>query len=87
MALTLVLPLWVVTHTDAPPVTVSAVLLVNTVLTVLFAVRLTRAARHALPAAATMRRAGLVLAAGMLLWAATGVVPTAPRSSCCWAPP
>ncbi|WP_192580412.1 hypothetical protein [Micromonospora sp. ALFpr18c] len=32
VALTLVLPLWVVTRTDAPPVTVAAVLLVNTVL-------------------------------------------------------
>ncbi|MBM7493694.1 uncharacterized protein (DUF983 family) [Micromonospora luteifusca] len=76
VALTLVLPLWVVTRTDAPPVTVSAVLLVNTLLTVLLAVRLSRGARHALPAAATMRRAGLVLAAGMLLWAATSAVPT-----------
>ncbi|WP_406068100.1 MFS transporter [Micromonospora sp. NBC_01638] len=77
VALTVVLPLWVVAHTDAPLVTVSAVLLVNTLLTVLLAVRLSRGARHALPAAAAMRRAGLVLAAGMLLWAVTGAVPTA----------
>jgi hypothetical protein len=77
VALTLVLPLWVVTRTDAPPVTVSAVLLVNTLLTVLLAVHLNRGARHALPAAMTMRRAGLVLAAGMLLWAAAGGVATA----------
>lgn len=77
VALTLVLPLWVVAHTDAPPVTVSALLLVNTLLTVLLAVRLSGSARHAVPAATTMRRAGLVLAAGMLLWAATAVVPTA----------
>ncbi|WP_433131895.1 MFS transporter [Micromonospora sp. CA-240977] len=74
VALTLLLPLWVVTRTDAPPVLVSVMLLVNTLLTVAFAVRLSGGARHALPAAATMRRAGLVLAAGMLLWAATGVV-------------
>ncbi|MET8230762.1 MFS transporter [Micromonospora sp. NPDC005298] len=78
VALTLVLPLWVVTRTAAPLVTVSAVLLVNTLLTVLLAVRLSRGARRALPAASTMRRAGLVLAAGMLLWAATDAVPTAP---------
>ncbi|MET8041085.1 MFS transporter [Micromonospora sp. NPDC005215] len=78
VALTLLLPLWVVTRTDAPPVTISAMLLVNTLLTVLLAVRLSRGARHALPAAATMRRAGLVLAAGMLLWAATGFVSGAP---------
>ncbi|MFF0152175.1 MFS transporter [Micromonospora sp. NPDC005203] len=74
VVLTLVLPLWLVTRTDAPLVTISALLLVNTLLTVLFAVRLSGGARHALPAAATMRRAGLVLAAGMLLWAATGFV-------------
>ncbi|WP_410814050.1 MFS transporter [Micromonospora sp. 067-2] len=76
VALTLVLPLWVVARTDAPRATVSAVLLVNSLLTVLLAVRLSRGARHALPAAATMRRAGLVLAVGMVLWATTAVVPT-----------
>ncbi|MFC5922236.1 MFS transporter [Micromonospora vulcania] len=76
VALTLVLPLWVLARTDAPPVTMSAVLLVNTLLTVLLAVRLSRGAQHATPAAATMRRAGLVLAAGMLLWAAIGAAPT-----------
>ncbi|MER7587592.1 MFS transporter [Micromonospora sp. NPDC127501] len=76
VVLSLILPLWVVSHTDAPPVTVAAVLLVNTVLTVLLAVRLSGSARDAVPAAATMRRAGLVLAAGMLLWATTAVVPT-----------
>ncbi|MFG1839916.1 MFS transporter [Micromonospora sp. NPDC049175] len=74
VALTLLLPLWVVTRTDAPPVLVSVMLLVNTLLTVVLAVRLSGGARDALPAAATMRRAGLVLAAGMLLWAATGFV-------------
>ncbi|MEK8106768.1 hypothetical protein NKG94_19440 [Micromonospora sp. M12] len=45
VALTLVLPLWVVAHTDAPLVTVSALLLVNTLLTVLLAVRLSGSAR------------------------------------------
>ncbi|MEU7585541.1 MFS transporter [Micromonospora sp. NPDC049230] len=74
VALTVLLPLWVVTRTDAPPVLVSAMLLVNTLLTVLLAVRLSGGARHALPAATAMRRAGLVLAAGMLLWATTGFV-------------
>ncbi|MEU4470431.1 MFS transporter [Micromonospora sp. NPDC023888] len=74
VALTVLLPLWVVTRTDAPPVLVSAMLLVNTLLTVVLAVRLSGGARHALPAAATMRRAGLVLAAAMVLWAATGFV-------------
>ncbi|MFG1917317.1 MFS transporter [Micromonospora sp. NPDC048898] len=74
VALTLLVPLWVVARTDAPPVLVSAMLLVNSLLTVVLAVRLSGGARHALPAAATMRRAGLVLAAGMLLWGATGFV-------------
>ncbi|GAB3958064.1 hypothetical protein GCM10027614_74780 [Micromonospora vulcania] len=49
VALTLVLPLWVLARTDAPPVTMSAVLLVNTLLTVLLAVRLSRGAQHATP--------------------------------------
>ncbi|MER7891418.1 MFS transporter [Micromonospora sp. NPDC094482] len=75
VVLTLVLPLWAVNRAGAPPVTVSAVLLVNTVLTVLLAVRLSRGARSALPAARTMRRAGLVLAAAMLLYAAAGSAP------------
>ncbi|MGN9777358.1 MFS transporter [Micromonospora sp. H33] len=75
VVLTLVLPLWLVGHTDAPPVTVSAVLLVNTVLTVLLAVRLSRGASRTGSAAATMRRAGLVLAATMPLYAATASLP------------
>ncbi|MGN9813181.1 MFS transporter [Micromonospora sp. BQ11] len=75
VVLTLVVPLWVVDATDAPPVTVSAVLLVNTVLTVLLAVRLSRGARDAGSAARTMRRAGLTLAVAMPLWAATAGLP------------
>ncbi|MCF0095578.1 hypothetical protein B0E54_04439 [Micromonospora sp. MH99] len=54
----------------------SAVLLTNTALTVLLAVRLSRGADTAAPAARTMRRAGLVLAAAMLLYAATARLPT-----------
>lgn len=76
VVLTLVLPLWIVGRTDAPPVTVSAVLLVNTVLTVLLAVPLGRRAARAGPAAAAMRRAGLVLAAVMPVYAATAAPPT-----------
>ncbi|MGS2619091.1 MFS transporter [Micromonospora sp. LZ34] len=76
VVLTLVLPMWVVTRTGAPPTTVSAVLLVNTVLTVLFAVRFGRGADRAAPAARTMRRAGLVLAAAMPLYAVTAFLPT-----------
>ncbi|MFF0315866.1 MFS transporter [Micromonospora sp. NPDC005252] len=75
--LTLVVPLWAVTVVGAPPPVVSAVLLTNTVLTVLLAVRLSRGADTAAAAARTMRRAGLVLAAAMLLYAATARLPTA----------
>ncbi|RZU74633.1 putative MFS family arabinose efflux permease [Micromonospora kangleipakensis] len=75
--LTLVLPLWAVTRAGAPPPVVSAVLLTNTVLTVLLALRLSRGADAAAPAARQLRRAGLVLAAAMLLYAATAGLPTA----------
>ncbi len=75
VVLTLVLPLWVVGHTDAPPVTVSAVLLVNTVLTVLLAVPLGRRVNRARAAATAMRRAGLLLAAVMPVYAVTAAPP------------
>ncbi|MFC3501763.1 MFS transporter [Micromonospora krabiensis] len=78
VVLTLVVPLWAVDRAGAPPVTVSAILLVNTLLTVLLAVPLSRGARSAPPAARTMRRAGLVLAAAMLLYATTVGTPTGP---------
>ncbi|MGK5739606.1 MFS transporter [Micromonospora sp. URMC 103] len=75
VVLTLVVPLWAVRRAGAPPVLVSALLLVNTVLTVLLAVPLSRGARTAPRAAGTMRRAGLVLAAAMLVYAATAGAP------------
>ncbi|PWU46629.1 MFS transporter [Micromonospora globispora] len=75
--LTLVVPLWTVTRTGAPPAVVSVVLLTNTMLTVLLAVPLSRGANDAARAARAMRRAGLVLAAAMLLYAATGGLPSA----------
>ncbi|MFR9775326.1 MFS transporter [Micromonospora sp. MS34] len=74
--LTLVVPLWTVTRAGAPPPVVSAVLLTNTVLTVLLAVRLSRGADTAAPAARKLRRAGLVLAAATPLYAATAGLPT-----------
>ncbi|WP_446220632.1 MFS transporter [Micromonospora sp. IBHARD004] len=75
--LTLIVPLWTVARAGAPPTVVSAVLLTNTLLTVLLAVRLSRGAGTAVPAARRMRRAGLVLAAAMPLYAATAGLPTA----------
>ncbi|MEU0082183.1 MFS transporter [Micromonospora tulbaghiae] len=76
--LVLVVPLWTVERAGAPPPVVSAVLLVNTVLTVLLAVRLSRGAERAAQAARKMRRAGLVLAAATPLYAVTGVLPALP---------
>ncbi|MEU2699930.1 MFS transporter [Micromonospora aurantiaca (nom. illeg.)] len=76
--LVLVVPLWTVDRAGAPPPVVSAVLLANTVLTVLLAVRLSRGAERAAPAARKLRRAGLVLAAATPLYAATAVLPVLP---------
>ncbi|MBQ1043276.1 MULTISPECIES: MFS transporter [unclassified Micromonospora] len=76
--LVLVVPLWTVDRAGAPPPVVSAVLLANTVLTVLLAVRLSRGAERAAPAARKLRRAGLVLAAATPLYALTGVLPVRP---------
>ncbi|SBT37858.1 MFS transporter [Micromonospora auratinigra] len=76
--LTLVVPLWAVDRVGAPPPVVAAVLLTNTVLTVLLAVRLSRGADRAAPAARKLRRAGLVLAAAMPLYALTAGLPTGP---------
>ncbi|MFI7069497.1 MFS transporter [Micromonospora sediminicola] len=76
--LTLVVPLWTVGRAGAPPPVVSAVLLINTLLTVLLAVRLSRGADTAAPAARKLRRAGLVLAAATPLYAATAGLPLLP---------
>lgn len=72
MLLTLIIPLWVVSHTAAPASMVSAILVANTVLTVLLAVRMSRSVRTAATAARIMRRAGLLLAAATLLYGLTG---------------
>ncbi|MFI5837822.1 MFS transporter [Micromonospora sp. NPDC051300] len=76
--LVLVVPLWTVGRAGAPPPVVSAVLLANTVLTVPLAVRLSRGADTAAPAAAKLRRAGLVLAAATPLYAVTAGLPVLP---------
>ncbi|WP_018219573.1 MFS transporter [Salinispora pacifica] len=78
VVLTLIIPLWVTSHTAAPTIMVAAVLVTNTVLTVLLAVRLSRNAQTATPAARTMRRAGLALAAAMLLFTGTSALPAGP---------
>ncbi|MEH1127283.1 MFS transporter [Micromonospora sp. CPCC 206061] len=76
VVLRLVLPLWIATQTQAPRVAISAVLVVNTALTILLAVRASRAVGSAVHAGQAMRRAGFLLAAAMLLYAATGGMST-----------
>lgn len=61
-------PLWVVGHTRAPAAIVSAVLLTNTVLIVLFQVRATRGIDKPTPAARVARRSGLLLAAACVVF-------------------
>jgi hypothetical protein len=71
VVLTLIIPLWIVARTAASPAVVSAVLLTNTALTVLLAVRMSRGVTTAVAAGRTVRRAGLTLAVAMLLYAGT----------------
>ncbi|WP_308190628.1 MFS transporter [Streptomyces sp. HPF1205] len=58
-ALTVGLPLWIVTRTNAPHGLAAAVFVVNTVLVVVFQVRLSRHARTPLAAANALRRVAL----------------------------
>ncbi|GIL26490.1 MFS transporter [Actinocatenispora comari] len=69
-------PLWVVGHTHAPAAVVSAIMITNTVLIVLFQVRATRNIADPAPAARVARRAGLLLAAACAVYGlAHGVGP------------
>ncbi|RKR87321.1 MFS transporter [Micromonospora pisi] len=76
VVLTLVLPLWIAGQAHVPRATVSAVLVTNAVLTVLLTVRLSHGVRDTPSAARTMRRAGIVLAAAMLLYASSAGLAT-----------
>jgi MFS family permease len=75
----LLLPLWVVDHTHSPRWTVSLFLLINTVLVVLFQVRVGSRVKTVRQGGAALRRAGVIfflscsamgLAAGLPGWAA-----------------
>ena len=68
------LPLWVVTGTAAPRVTVALILVVNTLVVVTVQVRLSRGADDLGRAARCQRRSGLALAACCLLVAVTSGV-------------
>ncbi|WP_406199082.1 MFS transporter [Streptomyces sp. NBC_01017] len=69
--LSFALPLWVANHTQAPVWSVSAVLLVNTGLVVLFQVRVSKSAGTVPTAARAARRAGFFLAASCAVMALT----------------
>jgi hypothetical protein len=77
--LILLLPVWVVTHTSAPRWSVSAFMIINTVLVVLFQVRVGKRVQTLRESGAAFRRAGVIflvscsamgLAAGLSAWAA-----------------
>jgi hypothetical protein len=68
IVLSLAVPLWIVGHTHAPRVLVSAVLVTNMALTVLLAVRFSRDVDTAAPAAAKIRRAGPILALALAVF-------------------
>ncbi|MFF5211961.1 MFS transporter [Streptosporangium sp. NPDC000396] len=73
---TFLLPLWIVEHTSAPRWTISAVLVLNTILVVVLQVRISRNVADVPSAGRAMRWAGVTLWAGMLLMAlAEGIPP------------
>ncbi|MEU6671563.1 MFS transporter [Streptomyces sp. NPDC046727] len=72
------IPLWVATTTSAPRSVVSGLLVVNTVLAVLFQVRVSRGASDLVSAARLMRVAGFGLAACCALLAAVPSFSTGP---------
>lgn len=75
--LNIALPLWIADHTAAPHWLISACMLVNTTIVVLFQVRASRGTEELTGAARAARRAGAVIAVACVLFAASGGVPTA----------
>jgi hypothetical protein len=74
--LTFAMPLWVVGHTRAPAWSVSAILIVNTVMVIALQVRVSAGAESIEGTRRYARRAGLAFAAGCLLFfAAPGLGP------------
>ncbi|MFF7867770.1 MFS transporter [Streptomyces qaidamensis] len=70
--LTVGLPLWIVTSTDAPALLVSGLLILDTVLVLLFQVAVSRGARTPAGAARMLRWAGWALGASCLVFAVSG---------------
>ena len=79
LVLGLLLPVWIVLHTNAPRWSVSAFFIINTVMVVLFQVRVGRTVQTIRQGGAAFRRAGVIflvscsamgLAAGLPAWGA-----------------
>ncbi|MFJ6151791.1 MFS transporter [Micromonospora profundi] len=68
-----VMPLWILTHTDAPKTVIAALVLLNTVLIVLLQVRVSRGADTAAGAARASRRGGLLIAVFCLVLPISGM--------------
>ncbi|MEU7585849.1 MFS transporter [Micromonospora sp. NPDC049230] len=68
-----VLPLWILSHTDAPKTVIAGLVLLNTVLIVLLQVRVSRGADTAPGAARASRRGGLLIALFCLVLPISGV--------------
>jgi MFS transporter len=73
-------PLWIVGHTNAPAAMASAVLFANTVLVVLLQVRAARGTATVPSAARVARRAGLLLAAGCVVFGLAHGLPAVPAA-------
>ncbi|PWU43722.1 MFS transporter [Micromonospora globispora] len=74
--LNIALPLWIADHTAAPHWLISACMLVNTVIVVLFQVRASRGTEELAGAGRAARRAGAVIAVACVVFAASGGVST-----------
>jgi MFS family permease len=86
LVLNLLLPVWVVFHTNAPRWSVSAFVIINTIIVVLFQVRVGKTVQTIGQGGAAYRRAGIIflvsctaigLAAGLPAWAAVLVLAAA----------
>ncbi|MDI1462991.1 MFS transporter [Catellatospora sp. KI3] len=74
--LNVVLPLWIVTHTDAPAWLAAVLLLVNTTMVVAWQVRAARGTEQLDGAARATRSAGLFVGGACLIFAASAAAPT-----------
>ncbi|MEE1792637.1 MFS transporter [Streptomyces sp. BE308] len=75
---TFLLPLWIADHTSAPRWTISAMLVLNTILVVVLQVRFSRSVGDVRSAGTAMRWAGMALAAGLVLMALAEKPPSGP---------